>query len=133
MAQFDEEIALAAELILENGEQSTYRRRVEPTPPDPTKPWKVGTDTAADTDTTVSAVWLDEEAVRRFGSTLIPGTVLTEKQQLVLVPGSALGTLVPSGSTDSLIRANGEKWSLEKINTLNPNGQIILHTFVVEK
>lgn len=131
MAEYDSAIAFAVRLIKKKGEQSIFRRRTDATPPDPAKPWEPGV--SGESDTTVSAVWLDEESVRRFGSTLIPGTIVKERQQLVLIAGASLGTIIPNASTDTLVRASGEKWSLQKVNTLSPNGQVILHTLVVEK
>lgn len=125
MARFDSAIALALKLIKKNGETGTIRRPTDGTAADPAKPWEPGAST--NSDQTASMVFLDQSMAREIG------TVLTAGQQMVLIPASGLGTFVPDSSTDILLRASGEKWTIESVETLNPNGQLILHTLVVRK
>lgn len=125
MARFDNAIALAERLIKKNGEQSTLRRKVDGTPPDPTKPWKPGT--PGFLDFPVSAVWLDFDARR------IDGQLIKEGDQEVLIPASELGTALPDASTDHLVRVSGQEWEVIRVETLQPNEQLILHTLQVRK
>jgi hypothetical protein len=124
VARFDSAIALADRLITRNGETATIRRPVDGTPPDADKPWEPGVSTNDDHET--AAVFLDHETARSLGVLLKAG------QQAVLVPASDLGTFVPDPSTDILLRASGTKWTIVKVTTLSPNGQLIMHTLTVE-
>lgn len=119
MARFDTQIVTAKRLIERNGEASVLQRRTDGTPPDPTQPWNPGTPTTTDSD--VSAVWLDYDLER------VDGKLIKEGDQEVLIPGSD-PDFTPDASTDILIRASGVKWSIKNVNTLAPNGQVILYT-----
>ena len=132
MARFDSSIALAKRLIEKNGETATLRRPVDGTPPDAAKPWEPGAPT--NLDASVSAVFLGQEAARVFGVTLKEG------EQMVLVPSSDLATagsdsgrFVPDPSTDKVVRASGELWTIVTSKPLDPNGQRILETLVVRR
>ena len=122
MARFDSAIALADRLITKNGETVTIRRRVDGAPPDPAKPWEPGAPT--ESNQTTAMVFLDAEVARQLG------ILLKEGQQLGLAP--AVGTFIPDASTDIVIRASGEKWTIKKVETLNPNGQLIMHALALE-
>lgn len=124
MARFDNAIALAQRLIERNGETATVRRPVDGDPPDSDKPWEPGTSTNDDHDAPM--VFLDHESARALGTVLAPG------QQAVLVAGGDLGTFVPDPTKDKVVRANGERWTIEKVSTLSPNGQLILHVLTVK-
>jgi hypothetical protein len=113
VAQFDTSIATAKRLIEKFGETSTHRRKADGAPPDPNQPWNPGTQTL--TDTPVSAVWLDYDLSRIDGQTIKRG------DQEVFIPGSDLPS-APDAST-----ASGEQWSIVSIETLSPNGQLILY------
>lgn len=125
MARFDSAIALVGRLLLRNGESVTIRRPVDGAPPDSSKPWEPGATT--NDDHAASAVFLDQEFARQAGLTLQEG------QQMAFVDAGGLGTFVPSPATDLVIRASGEKWSVARVDTLDPNGQRILHVLTLEK
>lgn len=125
MARFDRSIALAERLIKKNGEQSTLRRKVDGAPVDPAKPWKPGTPTF--TDFTVSSLWLDFDARR------IDGQLIKEGDQQVFMPASELGTILPDASTDHVVRVSGQKWEVIRVETLQPNEQLIMHVLQVRK
>ena len=71
MGVFDDLITTAEELIEDNGETSTIKRRVDGTPADSTKPWETGAVTY--TSYTVSAVWLNYSLNRMDGQILKEG------------------------------------------------------------
>lgn len=124
MAQFDNQIATAKRLIDKYGETSVHRRTVDGSPADPSQPWNPGTPVS--TDTSVSAVWLNYDQQRVDGQTIKTG------DQEVLIPGSDLDA-APDASTDVLIRASGEQWSIVSVEPLSPNGQLILYTVQVRQ
>lgn len=125
MARFDSAIALVKRLIEKNGETATIRRPVDGSPPDASKPWEPGAATAS--DQTPSMVFLDQKAARDVG------VLIKDREQAAFVPASDLGSFVPDASTDIVIRASGEKWSIVRVDTLSPNGQLIMHTLILEK
>jgi len=132
MARFDSAIALAKRLILKNGETATLRRPVDGTLADATKPWEGTAGTPHDAK--VAMVFLGEESARSFGLMLKSG------EQMVLIAADDLATTGPSSvrfnpdpSTDIILRADGERWSLVKRKPLKPNGQYILEILVVKK
>ena len=69
----------------------------------------------------MSAVWLDYDLSRIDGQTIKRG------DQEVFIPGSDLPS-APDASTDVLLRASGEQWSIVSVDTLSPNGQLVLFT-----
>jgi hypothetical protein len=119
------QIALAKSLIARFGETSTYRRRVDGTPADPDKPWEPAAPTY--TNTSVSAVWLDEEIARATGE------VVGEAAQVVYVPASDLDGIAPDTARDLLVRADGSVWTIVSVEPLNPNGEKILYLFRVRE
>lgn len=119
MAQFDNQILTAKRLIEKFGETSTHRRSADGAPVDPTEPWNPTT--PVDTDTAVTAVWLDYELKR------IDNLLIKRGDQQVLIAGSDLAA-PPDAETDVLIRADGAQWSIISVETLSPNGQLILYT-----
>jgi hypothetical protein len=119
MAQFDNQILTAKRLITKFGEVSTHRRATDGAPADPTQEWNPTTPTNA--DTAVTAVWLDYELKR------IDNLLIKRGDQEVLIAGSDLAT-PPDAETDVLIRADGAQWAIISVETLSPNGQLILYT-----
>lgn len=122
MAQYDNAIALARRLLAKFGETSTVRRQAPGTPPDASKPWEAGT--ATFTEYEVSAAWLFPEVERFDGSLVEAG------DQIVYVEPFAV---TPSPSTDHVVRVSGERWTILSVRTLNPNGQVVLHTLHVRR
>lgn len=125
MARFDSAIVLAKKLILKNGETASLKRKVDAAPVDPQKPWEPGAPTLFSFP--ASVVFLNSE------KSLVDGTLLKAGSQLALIPASDLGVMVPDASTDHLVRASGEKWTIVEVRTLAPNGQLILHECEVKK
>lgn len=124
MAQYDSAIALALKLLTKFGETSTLTRKNEGTPPDTDKPWTPGTVDEDEYD--VKAVWLD------FDEKRVDGDIVKAGDQNVYVAASGLA-ISPDASTDHIIRASGEIWSIVGVKTLAPNGRLILHTLHVRK
>lgn len=122
MGTFDEEIALAKELIEENGQAITIRRTSQATAPDADVPWKQGA--ATDTDSPALGVFLD------YNRKEIDGEVIKQGDQKVLVPAQDLA-IVPQ--VDDVLLRGSEIWSIINVNELNPNGQRILYTLQVRQ
>lgn len=118
MAVFVEEIQVALELIEENGDLSTLRRQVKVAG---AQSWKPGVGTV---DYPARMVWLNYELKR------VDGERIKRGDQRVLIAGAGL-SVTPDASTDSLVRADGSVWSVEGVETLSPNGEVVLHTLQV--
>jgi hypothetical protein len=122
MGVFDEEVALAKELIEENGQAIIIRRTGQAAAPDVDQPWKLGAPT--DTDAPTLGVFLD------YNRKEIDGEVIKQGDQKVLVPAQGL-TIVPA--VDDVLLRGAEIWSIINVNELNPNGQRILYTLQVRQ
>ena len=118
MGVFDDQIATALALITENGELSTIEREAR-TPG--AKSWRPGSTT---TSFTARAVWLNYNLRRVDGERIKAG------DQKVLIAASGL-SITPDASTDKIVRADGQRWSIENVETLAPNGELILYTLQV--
>lgn len=125
MARFDAQLQTALRLIEKNGETAALRRKVDGALPDPAKPWEPGA--PGFTQFSVPAVFLDEATSRRLG------LLTKEGEQLALIPGVSLGSVIPDPATDHLVRASGEAWTVVRSEPLRPNGQLILHQVTVRK
>jgi hypothetical protein len=125
MARFDSALALAARLILKNGEVAAFRKPTNAALPDANYPFELGAP-AAPVDTAVSAVFLDHLTARELGWTV------SENQQIALVAGTSLDGVTPDISRDQIVRADGEEWSVVDFSLLNPNGQKILYVFTLQ-
>jgi len=115
--RFASAIALALRLITKSGETSKIKRKTDGTPGDATKPWEPSAPTLANHD--VKAVWLGQER------SLITGELVKAGRQLVLVAASGM-TIDPDPSVDHILRASGEKWTIQESRPLNPNGEKII-------
>lgn len=113
--------SLAGRLIAKNGERSTLVRVTDGTPPVLTKPWEPGAPTT--TSYTVDAVWT-EVSLRR-----VDGTLIKAGDEQVLIPAKGLA-VVPSPTTDLMVRINGSRWQIVKVDTIQPNEDLILHSLV---
>jgi hypothetical protein len=125
MAQYDGSIATALRLLTKFGEASALVRRVDPAPADPDEPWELGA--PSETEYPVKAAWLNAEVSR--GPFL---GLVQEGDQVVYVAASGL-SVTPDPSLDSIKRASGDRWSIEAVRTLSPNGQLIMHELLVRK
>lgn len=123
MAQYDAPVALAKRLILKYGEAATISRTVPGTPPDATKPWEPGAPQVSSVG--VSAVFLNESLLRR-------DTMVKEGQSFALVPASDLA-VEPDPTTDAVVRADGRRYAIDKVEPLNPAGQPVMYELTIRR
>ena len=122
VGRFDSARALAARLILKNGEKSTLVR-VEDTPG--VQPWRQsGSD---DTSTVVDAAWF------LFDQDRINDDLIRTGDREVFIPATALGTVVPDQTTDYVVRVDGSRWQVIGVRTIQPNEDLILHVLQVRQ
>lgn len=133
MAQYDKAVATATRLIAKFGGPAVLRRYADAPLPDADKPWRRGSPTPA--DTSVNAVFLNFGDMGRAGEQYMPGTVIEEGDKLVLISGGDLAE--PPHLRDRLYRdgagADDEGWSIVQVQTLDPNGQQVLHQLQVRR
>ena len=128
MDAFDRQIRSVERLIKKYGQVVTLNSTSSVTP-DPLKPWEQ-TDTSVSTD--VPMVFL---------SPSVSGAALLGKEFMEYVRGSELkvseiraymaATSVTPKVSDIVVR-DGKEMKIRAIDTLNPNGQTILHTLEFE-
>lgn len=123
MGLYDEEVALAYELIAESGDVVTLRSFATATPVDSTKPWRVGDPSKSD-QTGVPAVFLN------YQQKYIDGEVIKRGDKQVLIPAENL-TAIPNIG-DQLIQGS-QVWTIKNIEPLSPSGQDILYTLQVRQ
>lgn len=133
MARFDKFITLAQRLIAKNGQDTILRRFSDAPAPDPDKPWRTGS--AEPDDITVKAVFLNYGDLGRSGERFMPDTQVQTGDKLVLIAGGDL-TSAPE-LRDRLYRNGGgdddEGFSIVNIQTIDPNGQQVLHQLHVRR
>lgn len=131
MARFDSAIKLATRLIKKNGQATIVRQFDDGATADPDKPWR--RDKPDHTDITVDAVFLNFGDLGRAGERYMPDAEIQTGDKLVLIPGAALAD--PPGLRDRLYRDGGgegdDGWGIVKVQTLDPNGQLVLHQLQV--
>ncbi len=122
VGRFSSARALAARLILKNGEKSTLVR-VEDTAG--VQPWRQsGSD---DTSFVVDAAWFlfDQERINE--------DLIRTGDREVFIPATALGTVVPDQTTDYVVRVDGSRWQVIGVRTIQPNEDLILHVLQVRQ
>lgn len=133
MARFDKFIALAQRLIAKNGQETILRRFSDAPVPDPDKPWRTGS--AEPDDITVNAVFLNFGDLGRAGERYMPDTQVQRGDKLVLIAGGDLSATPEL--RDRLYREGGgpedEGFSIVNIQTIDPNGQRVLHQLQVRR
>lgn len=103
----------ALELITQFGEGRTVELRIpSAAPADPTKPWEV--DPTA-SETSLSALPAVVTPVRQ---SLIDGNSVRQGDELVLIPGLSLGTVIPT-TADTIIDDGIEK-SVVSVDRIRP-------------
>lgn len=131
--RFDSAIRTAQRLIAKNGQDTILRRFSDAPAPDPDKPWRTGS-TEPD-DVTVRAVFLNFGDLGRAGERYMPDTQVQTGDKLVLIAGGDL-TAAPE-LRDRLYREGGgpddEGFTIVNIQTLDPNGQQVLHQLQVRR
>lgn len=131
--RFDSAIRTAQRLIAKNGQDTILRRFSDAPAPDPDKPWRTGS-TESD-DVTVRAVFLNFGDLGRAGERYMPDTQVQTGDKLVLIAGGDLTT--PPELRDRLYREGGgpedEGFTIVNIQTLDPNGQQVLHQLQVRR
>jgi hypothetical protein len=123
IGHFSEEIEIAQELIEENGEKSTIRRKTDAAPGDATKPWRPAEPTFA--DTVVDAVWFQYDVSR------VDGALIKSGDQEMWVVGDI--AIVPNPTTDHVIRVGGDKWEIVRVFPLQPNEDTVIYRVQVRK
>lgn len=131
MARFDKFIALAQRLIAKNGQDTILRRYVDAPAADPDKPWRTGSPASA--DTTVKAVFLNYGDLGRSGERYMEGLEVQVGDKLVLIAGGDLAEA--PALRDRLYRSGGGEddpgFAILNVQTLDPNGQQVLHSLQV--
>lgn len=128
MAQYDKSIALATRLITKFGGPAVLRRFTDASLADPDKPWRRSKPSSS--DIAVQAVFLN---VGDTGERYTPGTEVQTGDKLVLISGGGLAE--PPRLKDRVYRdgagSDDEGWSILDVQTLDPNGQQVLHQLQV--
>lgn len=125
MAEYDSAIALAKRLIAKKGQDVTLRGFTAGATPDPTKPWKPGTNTPV--NQTVKAVFLDYE------QKYIDGAMIQTGDQKVYMPSSDTSEVAITPEEEGLVIRGAETWKIVRIKPLNPNGQSIMFELQVRQ
>lgn len=120
MARFDRAIATALKLIKKNGQEVVWRK-VSTSIPDTAKPWLNGSATPVDKDCVICFLPINKEM--REMLTFIRGTEV--------LGGSVAGLMgavdfTPS-PVDTVIR-DGVVYTINNLDILAPNGQVVLYT-----
>ncbi len=124
---YDRQVAAAKRLIAAKGQAVTWRRLVDGSPTDPSKPWLPSA--ATTTDTAVSIVFLPMNRLGYESLTFMRDTEVPEGAYQGLMSGDV--TFTPS-IKDKVIR-DGVQLEILNIDTLAPNGQAIIHTITFKK
>lgn len=121
MATFDRQIATAQRLIAKYGREVslvTYSEAVQ----DPAMPWRsVG---AAETAQSVRGVFLSYEQKH------VDGTLVQAGDQKVYIPAAGLAS---PPALKGEVRAGAERWRIERVAPLAPNGRPILYELQVRR
>lgn len=125
MGQFDRAIETAKRLIEKNGQPVTWRKLVVDTP-SPSAPWKPVSEGVNEYSTIICFLPLS-----RVGEELIRYLRGTE-----VTTGSVKG-LMPvvdfEPSANDVVISNGNTLRIKSIDTLSPNGQIIVYTIEFDR
>jgi hypothetical protein len=124
MGQYDDDIATAKELIAEAGEDSVIHR-LTPGVVDPDKPWLPVP--SVPTEHTVSAVWLNYRMSMMMNA---PDSLIKVGDKKVLVAAMDIDEI---SASDQIERADGERYKIEGVKLLDPNGQRILYELQVRQ
>lgn len=122
MAVFTDEIAMATEMIQENGELCQWVSNSNVTP-NSAQPWKTAAPNSPPTPVQVRIVFVS------------PGNKLSALVHLLQ------GTSVPEGGPsglmaqvpfqpeidDAVVRSSGEKLTIKDFNEVSPNGEVVLY------
>lgn len=122
MTRFSNAIALASRLVQKNGQDMTFVRFTDPTPADPTMPWRV--DDPTETTTAFKGVMLD------YPPDFVESWSLQRGDKIILIAG---GDLAVTPTDKDHIRLGDAEYSIEHLKTIAPNGELILHTLQVRK
>lgn len=131
MSRFDSAISLAQRLIKRNGQDAILRTFDRGTPADADKPWRSSQPSTS--DVTVKAVFLNFGDLGRAGERYMDGFEVQLGDKLVMIAGGDL-TEAPA-LTQRLYRNGGgaddDGFDIVKVQTLDPNGQQVLHQLQV--
>ena len=131
MAQYDSAIATATRLIAKFGGPAVLRRFTDAALEDPDKPWRRSKPST--NDTPIQAAFLNFGDMGRAGEQYMPGTDIQTGDKLVFISG---GTLAETPRLRDRLYRDGagpddEGWSIVQVQTLDPNGQLVLHQLQV--
>ncbi len=133
MARFDSAIRTAQRLIAKNGQETILRRFSDAPAPDADKPWRTGTPSSA--DETITAVFLNFGDLGRAGERYMPDSDIQTGDKLVMIAGASLSAAPEL--RDRIYRDGGgeddEGFGIVKVQTLDPNGQQVLHQLQVRR
>lgn len=129
MERYDEEIAVAMELIAESGEMATMRVF---TPTDGDEEWEQGEPTEQKLEARM--VFLNFRSPSNAivtGERYFNGTLVEQGDKKVLLAGGH--TSFPPAMNGTITRKDGSVWKIVNFLTLDPNGQQILYTLQVRR
>jgi len=133
MAQYDSAILLATRLIAKFGAPSVLRRFQDAELADTAKPWRRGEPST--NDIPLNAVFLNFGDMGQAGEQYMPGTNIQTGDKLVFISGGELAgapqlrdRLYRDGADD-----DDEGWSIVQVQTIDPNGQQVLHQLQVRR
>jgi len=127
MGQFDRQIATARRLIAKNGELCSWRSLSAGVVVDPLIPWQKSN--GVDVGTDVRIVYLPRSRVNTAFLQALGKTSVSVGMEYGLM---AAVSFTPKRE-DYVIRASGDKYKINAIDRLAPNGQIILYTIDFDK
>ena len=129
MARYDDEIAVAMELIAESGEQATMTVF---TPSAGGTEWDPGTPT--EQEVTAPMVFLNFRSPSNAvvtGDRYFNGTLVEQSDKKVLFAGGHASVAPALNAT--IKRADGSLWKVVNFTSLDPNGQQVLYTLQVRQ
>lgn len=121
---YERQQATALRLIKKKGAQATYRRNAVPMPPDPDKPWIVGT--GSPSESTVSMVFLpaNKTGLETF----------TRMEETSIPKGATLAYMAYNGiqpSVSDTIFDGSKEWRISNFETIAPNGEQIIYILLL--
>lgn len=117
LGRFTSARALASRLITRSGERSTHVRVTDS--PVGGKPWRSAG--ATKVETVVNAAWFE------FDQSRVDGDLIRGGDREVFIPAVDLEPVVPSPTTDVMVRVDGSRWQIMgPVRTIQPNEELIL-------
>ncbi len=125
MGTYDRQIASAKRMLKKYGQSITWTSLTDGDPSDSSQPWKV---TDADpSDNTAIIAFFEIGSETRKMQMYRAGTEISQ--------GVLMGYMAAQGFTPKIkdvITRDGEQYTVKNIDTLSPNGEVILYTIEFE-